>query len=283
VRARVPGLRRRQALRERLEVAAHNYTQCSQFQTEPTPVQLADAMADIEAAAAKLIAALHLPEAMDEDPLASIPAALRFGALQAQAALEAEQLGGEWSGARLLGDSVRGVYRLHRWAGTYKRGSEQPDTRPAQSDLRATKIGNVYWEEAGLRTARQTPRAKRHAGNKDLDALFGELAGIWIGIFKRRIATSVSGPESANPGEAGGPMVRFFSACLKPILKDKTPNNEAVRLQVRRLFGVRCLPLTRLRRLLPRLFVRRRTPSQRVTRVWPSLPRCMVKSSSEEC
>jgi hypothetical protein len=58
-------------------------------------------------------------------------------------------------------------------------------------------------------------------------------------MFKRRIATSVSGAESA----AGGPMVRFFSACLKSILKDKTPNNEGIRLRIRRLFRVRGLPL----------------------------------------
>ena len=203
---RVP---RRQALVERLKQAAHAYTVLSEFQTEPTAKQISDAMADIEAAAAKLIAALHLPEAIDQDPLASMPAALRYGALQAQAALEAERLGGlpKWSGAGLLSDSVRGVYRLRRWARNAK---------------------------ARSRTARQTSRAKRHVGDEALNALFGDLAGIWIDVFERPIATSVG--ESANARKAGGPMVRFFSACLKPILKDKTPTSKAIRARVLILF-----------------------------------------------
>ena len=37
-------------------------------------------------------------------------------------------------------------------------------------------------------------------------------------------------------------MVRFFSTCLKPILKDKTPNGEGIRLRIRRLFRLRHLP-----------------------------------------
>ncbi len=55
-------------------------------------------------------------------------------------------------------------------------------------------------------------------------------------IFKRRIATAVSGELCATPGEAGGPMIRFFSACLKPILKDKTPTSKAIRGRILRLF-----------------------------------------------
>jgi hypothetical protein len=208
VRARVPRLRRWPALSERLEVVAHNYTQCSQFQTEPTAKQIADAMPDIEAAAAKLIATLHVSEAMDEDPLASMPAALRFGALQAQAALEAGHGLPKRSGAGLLRDSVHGVYRLQRWS------------------------QNV---QARLRTAQATPRAKRHIGDEELDRLFGDLAGIWTKLFRRRIAASVSGEASANPGQ-GGPTVRFFSACLKPILKDKTPTSKAIRGRLLLLF-----------------------------------------------
>jgi hypothetical protein len=236
VRGRVARLRQRQALSERLEVVAHNYTQCCQFQTEPTAKQIADAMSDIEAAAAKLIAALHVPEAMDEDPIAPMPAALRSGALQAQAALEAGHGPPKRSGAGLLRDSVHGVYRLHRWAETakrrwaetYKRDSNQPDRPHAQSD------GDVYWSEPRLEPARSTPRAKRHVGNEELDRLFRGLAGIWTGLFKRRIATSVG--NLAHPGEVGGPMVRFFSACLTPILKDKTPTSKAIRGRILRLF-----------------------------------------------
>jgi hypothetical protein len=172
-------------------------------------------MARIETAAAKLIAALHLPEAMDEDPLASMPVALRCGALQAQAALEASELGGlpEWSGAGLLCDSVHGVYRLRRWA------------RNAQA----------------RRRARPTPRAKRHAGDEVLNKLFGGLAGIWIEIFERPIGTSVGSPGSPHEGKAGGPMIRFFSACLKPILKDEAPTNKAIRSRIQRLFPTRNL------------------------------------------
>lgn len=203
---------RSQALSERLEQAANLYTSFSSFQTEPTAKQICDAMADIEEAAAKLIAALHLPEALDQDPLASLPAALRFRALQEEAAIEAGQLGGgpfNPSAEGLLRDSVRGVYRLHKWA------------------------LNV---QARRRTDRQTPRAKRHAGDEYLDWLFKGLACIWEDVFKRPIATSVASSESANAGQAGGPMLRFFSACLKPILKDKTPAFNAIRGRIRRLF-----------------------------------------------
>ena len=144
---RVP---RHQVLRERLEKAAHAYITFSEYQTEPTFKQMADAMADIETAAAKLIAALHLPEAMEQDPLASMPTALRSGALQAEAALEASELGGRprWSGEGLLRDSVYGVYRLHRWA-------------------RSVKARN--------RTARPMPGTKKHARDEDLNHLFGDL------------------------------------------------------------------------------------------------------------
>lgn len=237
---------RRQALSERLEQAASAYTVSSEFQAEPTAKQIAGAMADIGAAAAKLIAALHLPEATDQDPfpsgpvivrhsdpdgppkpldqspLASMPDALRYGALQAYAEYEAEQLGGlpRWSGEGLLRDSVHGVYRLHRWARSV---------------------------QARCRTARQTPRAKRYAGNEELDHLFGDLAGIWIDVFHGSIATSVGNPESANAGQAGGPMIRFFIACLKPILKGKTPSNDAIRARIRRLF-----PAGALHKLDPR-------------------------------
>ena len=210
---RVP---RRQVLRERLEKAGHIYITFSEYQTEPTIKQIADAMADIEAAAATLIAALYLPEAMEQDPLASMPTALRYGALQAEAALEASELGGlpRWSGEGLLRDSVHGVYRLHRWARSVK---------------------------ARHRTARQIPWTKKHARDEDLNRLFGDLAGIWFHVFERQIATSVSGPESARPGQAGGPMVRFFRACLKPILKDKTPSDNAIRNRIRRLFPTSAL------------------------------------------
>lgn len=200
------GVPRRQALRDRLELAAHNYAVLSQFEIQPTAKQIADAMADIEAAAAKLIAALYLPEAMDQDPLASMPTALR--GLQGWAVAEAKQLGK--SGADLLGEAVYGVYRLHGWA-----------RNEAQASRRAV---------------RQTPQAKRHAGNEELDNLFKELASIWTDVFERPIATTVGGPQSVNAGKAGGPMLRFLSACLKPILKDTTPNYEAIRGRIRRLF-----------------------------------------------
>lgn len=219
--SRVP---RRQALSERLERAALAYTVFSKLPTKRTPIQIIDDMAAIEAAAAKLIAALHLPEARrlrrphrrDEKPIASMPDVWRVP-LQAQAALEAKQLGGlpKWSGVGLLGDSAHGVYRLHKWA------------RNVQALAKA---------EARRKKAGQTPRAGRHVGDEELNDLFRDLAGIWTDIFGRQIKTAVGGPLSANPGEAGGPMIRFFSACLKPILKDKTPNNEAIRYRIRLLF-----------------------------------------------
>jgi hypothetical protein len=71
---RVP---RRRALSERLEQATHAYTVFREFQTKATAKRVTDAMADIEAAAAKLINALHLPKIMDRDPIAPIPLGLR--------------------------------------------------------------------------------------------------------------------------------------------------------------------------------------------------------------
>jgi len=186
------------SLSERLEQAAHSFIVLSEFQTKPTAKQIADAMADIEAAAVKLIAALYLPEASGQDPIASMPDALRYGALQAQAALEAE-------GEELLRDSVRGVYRLHRWA-------------------------------RSVQARKQTNPVKKHASDEALDHLFGDLVDIWTDVFHGSIATSVGKPESPNEGQAGGPMIRFFSACLEPILGDSTPSNNAIRARIRRLF-----------------------------------------------
>ena len=126
------------------------------------------------------------------------------GGLQAEAEREATKLGGLplRSGEGLLRDGVHGVYRLQRWARSVK---------------------------ARHQTEERVPPAKRHARDEDLDRLFGDLAGIWADVFNRRRATSVN-PDT---GQAGGPMIRFFRACLMPVFKEDTPSDDAIRSRIR--------------------------------------------------
>jgi hypothetical protein len=191
VRARVPGLRWRQALSERLEVVAHNYTQCSQFQSEPTAKQIADAMADIETAAAKLIAALHVPEAMDEDPIASMPVALRSGALQAQAALEAGQLGG----VGLLRDSVHGVYRLQRWSRNVQARLRTAPHEVSVSVHDGTVSWNLVTEVPGLRVG-FIPQPNRRRAQSAVSAMKICIAclEIWRGFGRRCLSAGSRHP-----------------------------------------------------------------------------------------
>ena len=74
---------RREALAERLESAAHGWHVASQYQTEPTAKQQADAFGKIWKAAEDLRKALGLPvKPKFKDETADMPPALRFGGLQ---------------------------------------------------------------------------------------------------------------------------------------------------------------------------------------------------------
>lgn len=198
---RVP---RRQALKDRLESAARVYAAFSDFQTKPTAKQMADILADIETAAAKLIAALHLPETMDEtNPLEHMLPALRYGLFLESAGHEERRVGGFPDR-----DSVQRVYQLRDWA------------KAEKDKCRAEPV---------------TPPTQRHMGDETMDDLFRDFTKIWVEIFERKIGTSVGGPLSLDASQASGPFIRFLHACLQPILK-KAQSEGAIRERVRRLF-----------------------------------------------
>lgn len=203
---------RKEALAERLETAANWWHVNSQYQTEPTSKQSADAFGKIEKAAKDLLGALGLPvKPVFKDETADMPQALRYGGLQPYAAKE------KWlvTGDGRLREAVRGVYQIrNRARRTRKLNTAKPET----------------------------PRESRHAGDAALDELFVSLANIYRDIFERRIATSVGSPTSAKEGQAIGPLVRFLCACLTPLLKDDTPTPEAIRERCRRLFKGRHKP-----------------------------------------
>ena len=199
---------RRTALKERLELAARAWKIHDEFQIKPTDRQVADACEVIEKASARLLKALRLaPESYGPHEFVDrVPNALRFGVLQAWAAKEAADLGGlpKYAGASLLDEAIRSVDRLRRWSGAAKRRQR------AKADMK---------------------ERPPHAGDEALDRLIGELAGIWMEVFERPIATSV---DSVN-GKPGGPMVRFASAALRPLLGDRTPSDFAIRARIRKL------------------------------------------------
>lgn len=218
---------RREALTERLHRAAQARHSNRQWQTAPTPQNLTDAFKEVEKTAARLLVALHLPRRPElEDALGMMPTALRFGGLEAQAALEAraavkEQAafeaartsyvpgeGLDITGADLLRTAIRGVYQLQDWS-------------------RAAK------ETSGAEPA--TPREERRSGDPPLDEFYKSLGAIWEEVFDRPIKTSLT---FAGEGKqrVGGPMVRFFDACLKPLLGEESPTHEAIDTRNRRLF-----------------------------------------------
>ena len=109
------------------------------------------------------------------------------------------QAASESPGADLLEESVLGVARLHRWA----RAARE------RADALARQRGRA-------------PKSEDHA----LLFLFSELGEIWQGTFSKQLAET-----------AGGPTVRFFQACLKP-LPIPPLTDEAVRSRVQNL---RCI------------------------------------------
>lgn len=193
---------RRTALGHRLESAARYWEVERQWQTKPTHRQRAKEFQKIKTAAVRLLKGLQVGKDGDID---AMPNALRYGGLQAHAAIEAEALGGEpeWTGEGLFADSIAGVVRLHRWAAAAR-------------------------ERAEALIPRDGPGG--HTGDAALDNLFGSLAGIWLDIFERTPSTCVA-PIEKQPG---GPFLRFLRACLEPL--GVNPTDEALRDHVRKLF-----------------------------------------------
>jgi hypothetical protein len=211
---------RRQALEERLDAAARTYLLKTEWQTKPTPKQLATRFDKIETAAAKTLAALGLSRDVRLEEVRpdrkgqvkkEIPSELCYGELQAFAELEAQQLGGSplYSGEGLLRDAVHGVCRIRDWSAKAKQHNAG--------------------EEA-------TPREQRHSGDKILDDLLRSLGGIWFDVFNKLPTTSVSsGTQSSPAGVVGGQFVAFIEACLRPLLGSNMLTRDAIRERVRRL------------------------------------------------
>ena len=189
---------RREALVERLETAAQVWCIESEFQTKPTDKQLGERCGAIETAAKRLLETLG---GSDRDRM---PPAL-FGALKTHAAAEAERLGGfpEWTDEGLLERAVSGICDLRNWASAAREQSEAQST---------------------------TPQDERHSGDKALDGLFANLVGILIDVFQRVPGTSVNAK-----GKSGGPMIRFLSASLRPLLGDNSPSDDAIRARLLRV------------------------------------------------
>jgi hypothetical protein len=74
-------------------------------------------------------------------------------------------------------------------------------------------------------------RGKRHTIDLPIRGLIGDLVGIWIEIFDQNIRTSVGAEGSGREGRAGGPMIRFIQACIKPLGLQLT--DEAIRERIR--------------------------------------------------
>jgi hypothetical protein len=80
---------------------------------------------------------------------------------------------------------------------------------------------------------RKISGSTRHRGDKDLDNLFRDLAGIWVELFDQNFGTSVGKPTGRDKGKARGPLVRFIQSVLK--ILDITLTDEAARHRIRRL------------------------------------------------
>lgn len=192
---------RRTELGCRLELAAQNWDVKRQLQKRPTHRQRARAFARIETDATRLLTALSVPEDGDTE---AMPPALLYGGLQAYAAKEAETHGqfSRYTGKGLLDESIKGVARLHRWAAAARKRAEALIPRDGPGG---------------------------HTGDKALNTLFGDLAGIWLDIFERTPATALNAT-----GQPGGPFLRFLRASLDPL--PVTMTDEAIRDRARRLF-----------------------------------------------
>ena len=190
---------RREALAERLESAAHGWHVASQYQTEPTAKQQADAFGKIWKAADDLRKALGLPvKPKFQDETADMHPALRFGGLQPYAAKEKLLQTGDGR----LREAVRGVYQIRNRA-----------RRAMKRDM----------------AKGPTPRNERNLGEIALDELFISLADIYRDIFERPIKTSIGKSGTAEEGQPTGPLVRFLRTCLMPLLKDDTPSLRGIR------------------------------------------------------
>ena len=208
-------LSRHAALAARLQGAALAYSASCRTDQQPTPAQLARAMKRIEDAAVALQQAIATMGAHFSPGLVRAV----VGALHDLAKQEAENrsdfyprninsevLAKEFVHDALLGDALLGVERLRRWAEHAHR-------------LEAEKSA--------------TPREGRNVGNRALAGFVGNLLDMYRDIFERTPSASVGAPGRANAGQPGGLTIRFLETCLRPVLGDDTPSNNALRHRIR--------------------------------------------------
>lgn len=190
-------LDRRTALSEKLEKAARWWHAQNDNQTRPTSKQIADRFDGIEKKAAALLKALGTPDG----ELSQLPEVLRYGTLQAFAAQDLGKYPGQ-SAAQRLEKALTGVTQLRRWA---------------------SKSKQKYQSQ------KQIPRKSRHAGDKALNDLIGELNGIYVDVFGKKPGISI------NSGTPTGPFIRYMRASLTPLMGDETPTDHAIRERWRSL------------------------------------------------
>ena len=268
---------RSEALQYRLERCVHWWAIQVETQKTPTHKQLEKEYARIESAAKRLLSTLHISE---NGKVVNIPDAVRYGGLQAYAAVEAEKLGGfpEYLGEDLLQQSVAGVARLRRWA---EAAGERERVSAAQATALADRATVTGWKRdegvrylidhlkkdlgrephiEEIRTAAKREnmplplvkmssaiRVPGHTADEALNTLFRNLTEIWIEVLNGLPRTSVGKPESTKAGQPVGPFVRFIQACLEPLPIKLT--DEAVRERVRVLFQDKGMGKLRRRKL----------------------------------
>jgi hypothetical protein len=211
---------RRTALVEGLEVAAAWYTHSQAWADKPSPSHLRDQFQSIETAAEKLLKAVQLPNSGNPD---DIPPPIR-SLLRRRAEITGRHLGGfanhpatDWE---IEGEAYRDYH-----------GIEQ-----LRDVIEGVKLLRIWAAQGRILKERKVSQGRdRNKGDQALRDLIGNLAGIWVEVFEKRIATSVEGPGRPHAGEASGPFIRFLCACVKPLGVDKS--TDALRALVRRDFG----------------------------------------------
>lgn len=219
---------RRNVLRQGLEEAATHFATEVKWEEGPTPTQSVKKLKAIKASANRLLKALDVQEAGNPDDL---PQDILF-ALTGHAHRTGKEIGGfpnhppeEWGmrdgrytdykGRESLLDAVQGVAWIRDWTHS------------------AVERANIRKHNTEMHIAYGIVAPNRSA----LDALFGNLAGIWIDVFERDVATSTGKPETETAGQASGAMVLFVAECIAPLqdlgLK-MTP--EGIRDRIRRMF-----------------------------------------------
>ena len=206
----------RDKIENAVELAATAYHLAREEQVRPTPTQLAERCAKIESSARRLLTDLGVGL---NGEIKKMPDALRYGALQAFAAIEAEQRktaatnrGGypidEWWGVTNLRRAVSGVASLRRWAASAKE--------------RKIQTKNL---EVARRRAAGSDRA-RNEGDKPLNEYLRRvMTDCWWGVYGREFAD-------------GRALLNFARVAAEGVGVD-LGRHDAARERIRNVLGMR--------------------------------------------